>query len=112
MRCWSFIGRSLLLTPTLTVAVSAAHAGEAAHVLVGGSANHLANNARTAIKCGFDVVTVRPWQDGDIDDIDKPRVPNPKVLVVQPPASATDQDLNRIFGCFYDKTGYNKLVVP
>ena len=73
-----------------------------------GSVTQIARSARDAINCGFEVVTVRPWHDGDMG---KPsgRIPNPMVLIVQPPAN--EARMQSAYSCFDRKSGVGDKVI-
>jgi hypothetical protein len=74
-------------------------------VVSAGTVSQMARSARDAINCGFEVVTIRPWHDGDIQ---KPGMPDPMVLIVQPPVN--DAKMNSAFSCFYQKSGLDRVT--
>ncbi|MEO5773030.1 MAG: hypothetical protein ABIQ32_02790 [Sphingomicrobium sp.] len=92
----------------LAAPVGAEDGNDSRRVIVTGTRPQLAKDARAAIKCGFEVVTVRPWRNGDAL---RPQVSGHLVLEVTPPSRASDQELTRIFGCFYHARGYDKFVI-
>lgn len=75
-------------------------------VVEAGSAAQMARDAKFAIECGFDVVTVRPWKDGDIR---RPAqfITRPMSLIVQ---ASRESDLNKVVGCLDDKTGASGAI--
>lgn len=75
-------------------------------VVAAGKASQMADWARIAINCGFEVVTVRPWKVGDIE-LSRPEVPQPMSLIVQAPSTS---DLNKVVRCFDSKTGADDVI--
>jgi hypothetical protein len=75
-------------------------------VVAAGKASRMADWAKIAINCGFEVVTVRPWKVGDIA-LSRPSVPQPMSLIVQAPSTS---DLNKVVGCFDSKTGADDVI--
>jgi hypothetical protein len=75
-------------------------------VVAAGTASRMARDAKIAINCGFEVVTVRPWMEGDIA---RPAasISRPMSLIVQ---ASPDADLNRVVGCLERKSGTAGLV--
>jgi len=76
-------------------------------VVAAGSAKQMAKDAKAAIECGFDVVTVRPWKNGDIE---RPAqfIRRPMSLIVQ---TTRESDLDAVFRCFDDKTGISRAIL-
>jgi hypothetical protein len=108
----------MIRTPISAVALLAALAGPAHSqvtrnwyfeptVVAAGKQSQMARSAKTAINCGFEVVTVRPWREGDIARPDPSKIPRPFSLIVQ---AAPDSDLNQVVACFERRDGRNGLV--
>jgi hypothetical protein len=71
-------------------------------VLAAGTVAQMARAAKNAVNCGYEVVTVRPWQPSDPTGGNSPPA---RSLIVQVQHGA---DLNKMRSCFYPKVGVDE----
>lgn len=76
-------------------------------VVTAGSAKRMARAAQSAVECGIDLVTVRPWKDGDTPGF-TPTGSRPMSLIIQ---ILPESDLNKVLACFHEKMGWAGIIV-
>ncbi len=102
----SLIGQFISAFAVVSAPVQSSEDRYGPRTLMAGTVTQMAKSARDAINCGFEVVTVRPWRDGDIE---KPRTPRPMVLLAKPPAD--EARLQSAYRCFDRKSGVGDMII-